>query len=178
MVLRTQSEMEEKIGPIRLVVFDVDGTLTDGRIWLGGTGEFKVFHVLDGAGLKFLMHAGLEVALLSSRRSAAVEQRAAELGIKHLFQGVEAKGAVMMKLQDQLGLKGRQTASMGHDLPDLAMFHRSGLRMAVADSVPEICAQADWISRMGGGRGAAREAAETILQVQGHWATIVAAYQD
>lgn len=165
--------LAQKIRPIRLVVFDVDGTLTDGRLYFSTQGEIKVFNVQDGAGLKFLAQAGLIVAFLSSRNSPLVERRALELGIGHVIQGAASKGDALDRLQKRLQIRIDETAAMGDDLPDLPLFGRAGLRLAPADAVEEIQAVADWIAPQQGGRGAGRAAAELILKVQGHWDAIV-----
>ena len=167
----------EKIAPIRLVVFDVDGTLTDGSLYLTGQSEIKRFNVRDGAGMKFLMNVGLTVAILTMRRSEAVDQRAAELGITHVIQGAGSKGQVLEGLQKELGITPEETAGMGDDLPDLAVFNRSGLKMAVGGAAPSLIASADWVATRPAGAGAVREACELILKGRGFWETILAAYR-
>lgn len=167
----------ERIRRVRLVVFDVDGTLTDGGInFSEGGGEVKHFHVQDGAGLKFLMQAGLQIAFITNRKSKLVEIRAAELGLQHVVQGAQGKGLELERLQARLQIAQDETAAMGDDLPDLALFSRSGLTLAPSDAVPEILTAADWIAGRRGGHGAARQAAELILKIQGKWDQIVASF--
>lgn len=167
----------KKIAPIRLVVFDVDGTLTDGSLYLTGQGEIKRFNVHDGAGMKFLMEAGLTVAILTKRRSAAVDQRAAELGITHVTQGAGSKGEVLAGLQEQLGLEAEATAAMGDDLPDLGVYGRCGLKLAVGEAASEVLAEADWIATRPAGAGAVREACELILKGRGLWEKTLASFR-
>jgi 3-deoxy-D-manno-octulosonate 8-phosphate phosphatase (KDO 8-P phosphatase) len=167
----------EKITPIRLVVFDVDGTLTDGSLYLTGEGEIKRFNVHDGAGMKFLMGAGLTVAMLTKRSSAAVDQRAAELGITHVIQGAGSKGQALASLQKELGIGPEATAAMGDDLPDLEVFKLSGLKLAVGEAVSSVIAEADWVATRSAGAGAVREACELILKGQGFWEKTLASFR-
>lgn len=149
---------------IRLLVLDVDGVLTDGSILLGPGGEeFKGFHVRDGFGLKQLMSAGIEVAVISGRRCTAVTQRMAELGIRHVFQGIDDKLGVFQRLCGTLGMEAAQVAVVGDDIPDLGPMRAAGLAIAVADAHPEVRAAAHWVTLARGGRGAAREVADRLL---------------
>ncbi|MFZ5653453.1 MAG: KdsC family phosphatase [Pseudomonadota bacterium] len=157
---------------IRLVVFDVDGVLTDGRLHYGADGgEYKSFHVRDGLGVKLLQRAGIAVAIITGRRSPSVARRAAELGIDHLIQGREDKLQALRELLAAAfpGWNGDlgAIAYLGDDLPDLPAIQAVGLGMAVADAVPAVRARAAWRSSLPGGGGAAREAAEFILRAQG-----------
>ena len=154
---------------IRLAVFDVDGTLTDGRLWYGEDGrETKVFHAHDGLGLKRLQAYGVQVAIISARISHAVALRAGELDIAHLYQGQGDKRACLQELLDALKLTPEQAAFIGDDLPDLAPMRLAGLAVAVADAHPSVTWQAHWQTRHGGGMGAAREVCDLILHAQGH----------
>ena len=154
---------------IRLAVFDVDGTLTDGRLWYGEDGrETKVFHVHDGLGLKRLQAYGVQVAIITARISHAVALRAEELDIAHLYQAQGDKRACLRELLDALKLTPAQAAFIGDDLPDLAPMRLAGLAVAVANAHPWVAAQAHWQTRHGGGMGAAREVCDLILHAQGH----------
>ncbi len=162
--------MEKNAIGIKLLFLDVDGVLTDGRVTFNAQGEeFKSFHVKDGQGLKMLMRAGVEVIIVSGRRSPALVHRTNELGIAGLFQGVADKKALCRRLRKEKGLSRHQVAGMGDDLPDLAMFSESGFCIAVADSAEEVRGAADLITKNKGGHGAVREACEWIMKCQGKW---------
>ena len=167
-----------RIRPIKLVIFDVDGVLTDGRIVIDDQGfETKFFNVRDGHGIKLLMKAGLETALITGRRSRVVEHRAAELGISAVHQGIGDKLSVYEKLLSEKNLEDRQAAYAGDDLVDLAVMRRVGLAMAPADACPEALEAAHFISRFPGGRGSVREMAELILKGRGLWEKILDEYR-
>jgi len=154
---------------IRLAVFDVDGTLTDGRLWYGEDGhETKVFHVHDGLGLKRLQAYGVQVALITARISHPVALRAEELDIAHVYQGQGDKRACLTELLDALQLQAAQVAYVGDDLPDLAPMRMAGLAVAVANAHPWVAEAAHWQTRAAGGAGAAREVCDLILHAQGH----------
>ncbi|MBS0396796.1 MAG: HAD hydrolase family protein [Proteobacteria bacterium] len=149
---------------IRLLVLDVDGVLTDGRLWFGPDGEqLKAFHVRDGAGIKAVRAAGIEVAIISGRRSAAVERRAAELGIAHVHQGSEDKAAALVALAAELGVPLAATACVGDDTPDLPMLRLAALPVAVADAHPQVRAAARLVTHAAGGAGAVREVCDLLL---------------
>jgi 3-deoxy-D-manno-octulosonate 8-phosphate phosphatase (KDO 8-P phosphatase) len=149
---------------IRLLVLDVDGVLTDGRLHISATGEeVKVFHVRDGSGLVALQRAGVTVAIISGRASAAVTRRASELGIAHVRQGISDKGAALDALCAELGLAQEEVACVGDDTPDLPMFDRAGIAVAVADAHPAAAARAHWVTQARGGRGAVRELCDLLL---------------
>lgn len=153
---------------IRLLVLDVDGTMTDGRIFLDAEGrEIKVFDVRDGAGLRRWMDAGGLVALVTGRSSAAVDRRAQELGIEHVRQGVREKGPVLEAIRRACGVAAEEVAAMGDDLPDLPMLERAAYAMAPADAVPEVRAACRFVTAAPGGRGAVREAVEHLLAARG-----------
>ena len=165
--------MEDKAAAIKLLFLDVDGVLTDGRITLNENGEeTKSFDVKDGYGLKLLMSDGIEVVIITGRRSRVVAHRARELGIREVYQGISDKSAVCKRLIAQKGLKKSEVGSMGDDLPDLAMFRESGLRITVADAAREVREQADFITHKRGGYGAVREVSEWILKCRGRWPRI------
>ena len=154
---------------VRLAAFDVDGTLTDGRLWLSGSGdETKQFHVHDGFGLKRLRAYGVEVAIVTARVSQAAARRAEELGIAHFYQGQRDKRACLDELLDALGMIPEQAAFVGDDLPDLAVMHRVGLAVAVANAHPWLSEHTHWQTQRRGGHGAVREVCDLILAAQGH----------
>lgn len=153
---------------IRLVVFDVDGTLTDGRLWYAEDGhETKVFHVHDGLGLKLLMASGVQVAIVSARISHPVALRAEELDIAHVYQGQGDKRACLEQLLEALQLAPEEAAFVGDDLPDLPPMRIVGLAVAVANAHPWVAEHAHWHTRLSGGQGAAREVCDVILHAQG-----------
>jgi 3-deoxy-D-manno-octulosonate 8-phosphate phosphatase (KDO 8-P phosphatase) len=152
---------------IRLLVLDVDGVLTDGRLWFGPDGEFvKAFHVRDGVGIKALIGAGVEVAIISGRRSAAVERRAAELGLRHVRQGCDDKAQALRNLAAELGTPAGAAACIGDDTPDLPMMALVALPIAVADAHPDVLAAARHVTRAAGGAGAVREICDLLLDAR------------
>jgi len=158
----------QKTKQIRLVIFDVDGVLTDGHLFFDQNGvEYKSFNAKDGQGLKLLMQSGVQVAIISGRKSAAVEIRMKNLGIQHVYQGHENKIAAFESLCSDLNLKPEQVAHVGDDLPDLALMSRAGLGIAVQDAHQEVIKRADWQTQLPGGRGAAREVCDFIMKAQG-----------
>jgi 3-deoxy-D-manno-octulosonate 8-phosphate phosphatase (KDO 8-P phosphatase) len=164
---------------IRMVLLDVDGVLTDGRIfYAGGREEVKSFDVKDGQGIKFLQEAGIGVGILSSRKSPAVTRRARELGIRPVLQGAADKARELEAIAGRLELSPVEIAYMGDDWADLPVFRRVGLSIAVADSIPELRQIAHLVTASPGGRGAVREASEAILKAQGKWARVVKRYRE
>ncbi|RMF96302.1 MAG: phenylphosphate carboxylase subunit delta [Gammaproteobacteria bacterium] len=149
----------------RLLVLDVDGVLTDGRLLYADDGsETKAFHVRDGHGIKLLLAAGIEIAAISGRRSAAVDRRLAELGVRHALTGREDKLAALGELLQQLALGDpKAIACVGDDLPDLEIMEPAGLGIAVADAHPEVLRRADYRCRLPGGQGAVREVCDLLL---------------
>jgi 3-deoxy-D-manno-octulosonate 8-phosphate phosphatase (KDO 8-P phosphatase) len=155
---------------IRLVILDVDGVLTDGRLWLGADGgEWKSFHVHDGLAMARAVGRGLPVAVVSSRASGAVARRCTELGLTDVHQGVADKLGAYEALCRRHAVRDAEVAAMGDDLGDLPVLRRAGLAIAPADAVPEVRAAVDWVTRQPGGAGAVREALETILRAQRRW---------
>ena len=153
---------------IRLVIFDVDGVLTDGRLYLADDGnEFKAFHSRDGHGLKMLQNQGVAVAIISGRRSLAVEQRMADLGISYVYMGVQDKLVAFQDLLQRQGLDAAQVAYVGDDVIDLPVMIRVGLAIAVQDADPFVKRHAHWQTPSPGGRGAAREVCELLLEALG-----------
>jgi 3-deoxy-D-manno-octulosonate 8-phosphate phosphatase (KDO 8-P phosphatase) len=155
---------------IRLLVLDVDGVLTDGGLVYGASGEeTKRFHVHDGLAVAAALRAGLQVAVLSARASAAVTRRMSELGVAEIHQGVADKAQALEALQERLGLRAAEVAVMGDDLPDLAAMGKAGLALAPANAVAEVKRAAHWVARRRGGDGAVREAVEMLLKARRAW---------
>ena len=162
---------------VRLAIFDVDGVLTDGRLYFLADGsEFKTFNTLDGHGIKMLIASGVQTAIISGRSSPVVERRAANLGIQHLIQGREDKLGVLEQLLGELGLGYEEVAYLGDDLPDLPVIRRVGLGMAVASADAFVRQHAHGITSAAGGAGAAREFCELIMRAQGTLEQAQAAY--
>lgn len=155
------------LAKIELLVLDVDGVLTDGRLYFGAKGEaLKVFHVRDGHGIKLLLTAGIQVAAFSGRRSAAVTARMRELGIVNVVQGCSDKVAALQRLIRRLKLSPLSCACIVDDTPDLALMSAVGFAAAVADAHPLVKSAAHWVSRTGGGRGAVRELCDALLRAR------------
>ena len=153
---------------VRLMIFDVDGVLTDGRLWYGPDGEsFKVFHAADGHGLKMLAASGVHIALLSGRRSAAVERRGAELGIAHVLQGIEDKRPAFERLLAQVGVSAEAAGFMGDELVDLPVMTRCGFACAPPEAPAFVRRHAHYLTRAPAGGGAVRELCELLMQAQG-----------
>ncbi len=166
-----------KAAQIQLVIFDVDGVLTDGRLYLGNDGnEYKAFHIRDGHGIKMLLDAGVEVAIISGRHAASVERRMADLGIRYAYQGVQDKLSAFDSLQARLGLTAEQVAYVGDDLIDLPVMIRVGLAIAVQDADPFVKQHAHWQTPSCGGRGAARDVCELLLEARGRLTTLRSRY--
>jgi 3-deoxy-D-manno-octulosonate 8-phosphate phosphatase (KDO 8-P phosphatase) len=157
-----------RIKPLRLVAFDVDGVLTDGGLYLSDSGEeFKRFNSLDGHGLKMLKASGVELAIITGRTSKCVELRAKNLGITHLYQGVQDKLAAMQSLLGDLKLAPEAAAFMGDDVVDLPVMRRVGLALSVPAAPQVVREQAHYVSQREAGHGAVREVCELILGTQG-----------
>jgi len=160
-----------------MLVFDVDGVLTDGTIVVHGDGtESKSFNIKDGAAIVWAQRAGLSIALLSARSADATAVRAAQLGIPTIVQGSANKIAGFEQILTGAGLTDEQVGYMGDDLKDLPVLRRAGFSAAPADASPEVRAAVHWVSASGGGRGAVRECIEHVLRSQGHWRAAVADY--
>jgi 3-deoxy-D-manno-octulosonate 8-phosphate phosphatase (KDO 8-P phosphatase) len=155
------------LSAIRLLVLDVDGVLTDGQLRYGPRGESeKLFHVRDGYGIRRVLDAGIRVAVISGRDSAAVSRRCKELGIQHVYQGIEDKASVLRELLGTLGFQSRQCACVGDDEPDVPLLRQAGLAVAVADAHPSAISIAHRRTRLPGGRGAVREVCDWLLQAR------------
>lgn len=164
---------------IRLLAMDIDGTLTDGRIWIGPQGEVtKSFSVRDGFGLTLLRKVGIELAIITGRRSDIVTRRAEELGIQHVFQGVTDKLDTLHNLGAELGIGLDETAFIGDDWPDLTAMRACALPAAPVDAVPEVRASARWVSTSPAGEGAVRELVDFLLTARGERDTLLAHYRD
>jgi 3-deoxy-D-manno-octulosonate 8-phosphate phosphatase (KDO 8-P phosphatase) len=165
----TSSGGRELPADIGLVAFDVDGVFTDGRFYLSDDGcESKAFNTQDGFGIRTLLQAGIEVAVISGRRSRAVELRMSELGVTHVIQGCKDKVAAFDELISKLGVGIDQTVYVGDDVPDLPLLRHAGFAIAVANAVAAVQAQCDVTTRASGGFGAVREVCELLLAAGGN----------
>jgi 3-deoxy-D-manno-octulosonate 8-phosphate phosphatase (KDO 8-P phosphatase) len=171
-------DLSQRARQVRLALFDVDGVMTDGTLFVSGQGEsFKPFNILDGLGLKLLKSSGVATGILTGRSSAAVSTRAGELDIDHLIQGAHDKLRAYVELQQQLGLADEQICYMGDDLPDLPVLRRCGLALSPPGAVDEVRSEVHFVTRTRGGRGAVREACELIMRAQGSWDAHVGPYR-
>lgn len=162
---------------IQLIVFDVDGVLTDGGLYVNDAGEpMKKFHVRDGLGIRIAIEAGLQIAVLTGKVSEVVHHRMIELGIEHFIQGSKDKGADVHVLEKMAGVPLEKTAYVGDDLIDLPAFAKVGYPIAVADASPEVKDAATLVTQARGGCGAAREAIEHILKAQDKWDAAITKY--
>ena len=160
-------EILDKASQIKLVVFDVDGVLTDGKLIYTNSGsEARCFNVKDGTGIRLLLTHGIEVAVISARKSTIVSNRMADLGVKHVFQGCLDKAMTLDALILLLNINLQQVAYVGDDLIDLPAMKQVGLALAPADAHQSVKQQADWVTASGGGCGAAREVCDVIFQAQ------------
>lgn len=165
-----ESALIARMLPVKLLVLDVDGVMTDGSIIYTDEGvEIKVFNVRDGHGIKMLRRAGIDTAIITARSSKVVTHRAANLGIALVMQGAIDKAAAFDELLAKTGLHSAQTAYVGDDVIDLPVIRRVGFSVAVADAVAEVKEAAHYVTTLPGGRGAVRETAELILKAQGKW---------
>jgi len=169
---------QDKAQSVKLLALDVDGILTDGKIYYGNNGEeLKAFNIKDGLGIKLLQRAGVRVAIITGRRSAMVERRAKELGISEVIQGREDKREALNELCEVNSLQLSECAYMGDDLPDLGAINAAGLGLTVADAPGTIRKAAQWCSSRNGGDGAVREACEYILHSKGELTTLETGYR-
>ena len=166
-----------KASGIRVLLLDVDGVLTDGGLYFGAEGElFKRFNTLDGHGLKMLQRAGITPAVVTGRGSAALRARLAALGIVHARYDIDDKAPAAEAILADLGLHWDQAAVMGDDWPDLPMMLSAALACAPANAHPEVRSRAHFVTRLGGGAGAVREVCDLLLQANGQYAALLAAY--
>lgn len=158
----------DKAAHIKLVIFDVDGVLTDGSLYIDNNGaEHKVFNSRDGHGMKMLRDSGVEIAIITGRMSEAVSHRMASLGIEHVHQGCQEKLPVYNRLVKELSLASGQVAYVGDDVVDLPVMRKVGLAIAVQDAHDRVKKHAHWQTPHGGGRGAVRDVCELIMEAQG-----------
>jgi 3-deoxy-D-manno-octulosonate 8-phosphate phosphatase (KDO 8-P phosphatase) len=161
-------EISQRAANIRLAVFDVDGVLTDGTLFIGDDGqEYKAFSTKDGHGLRMLQHYGVIIAIITGRDSKVVARRMAELGIEHVLQGHREKLPAFEQLLARLAISASETAYVGDDVVDIPLLRRVGLAIAVQDAHSLVKRHAHWTTANSGGRGAVREVCELILQAQG-----------
>lgn len=170
-------DIMERAGGIRLVIFDVDGVLTDGSLYLGDDGqEYKAFNSKDGHGMKMLQDSGVEIAIITGRTSQVVALRMESLGIRHVYQGKLEKLPAFLELKGKLNLGSEQIAYVGDDVIDLPIMNRVGLAIAVGDAHPFVKQHAHWQTTAGGGRGAAREVCDLLMDAQGNLEGAMAHY--
>jgi 3-deoxy-D-manno-octulosonate 8-phosphate phosphatase (KDO 8-P phosphatase) len=169
--------MKDRLKNIKLLLLDVDGVMTDGRIIFDSNGiESKFFNVKDGHGIKLVQRAGIEVGIVSGRSSQVVASRAAELGIDRVFQGSLDKLSVYRQILEDTGLDDARIAFMGDDIIDIPVMRRVGFAAAPADAVEEVLPHAHFVAKNRGGWGAVRELCDLILKAQGAWETVTAKY--
>jgi len=169
--------MEQRLQKIRLLLLDVDGVLTDGRIIYGSDGtETKAFDVKDGHGLKMLQRAGIAIGIITGRESTVVKHRARELGIEIVHQGAKDKLVPYRQILAECGLTDEQVAYVGDDIVDLPILRRVGFAATVADCVVDVREHVHYVSSRPGGRGAVREICDLLLRAGGHWDAIAGKY--
>ncbi len=167
----------EKAKKLKLLILDVDGVLTDGKLFFDNEGnEYKAFHSRDGHGIKLLRQTGVEVAVISGRKSNSVALRMKNLGIEYVYQGHENKIAAFNEIIEKLRITPDQAAHVGDDLLDLPIMTRVGLAIAVDDANFAVKQRADWCTTLPGGHGAVREVCDLIMQAQGRFEDVVNAY--
>jgi len=178
-MIELTSDFQQRAKAIKCVIFDVDGVLTDGKLFFDLNGqEYKSFHAQDGQGLKLLQQNGIEVGIISGRSSTIVTRRMENLGVRHVYQGQENKTAAFNDLLNKLNLSADQVAHVGDDLPDLALMTRTHLSIAVNDANPSILPYCQGQTTRTGGHGAAREVCDTILSAQGKLELAVSLFGD
>lgn len=170
--------MQDRLSRIRLLAMDVDGTLTDGAMVFYGSEQVKSFSVYDGLGIRLAVNYGLKIAWVTGNISESVTERARTLGVKDVYQGARYKSDAISDIAAAHGLSTSEIAYIGDDLNDLPAFERAGFRFAVGNAVEEVKRQADAVTSLGGGRGAVREAIETILKARGEWDDAVRSFLD
>jgi 3-deoxy-D-manno-octulosonate 8-phosphate phosphatase (KDO 8-P phosphatase) len=173
----SEQELTARARKIRLLLLDVDGVLTDGRLYFGNNGEeLKAFHILDGHGIKQLQASGVKVGIITGRESALVARRAGELSVEILIQRSPDKLVSLQQVANDEGLQPEQIAFMGDDYPDLPVIRKVGLGLTVANGHREVLAHAHWHSSRRGGDGAVREACDMIMQAQGTYEAALQRY--
>jgi len=170
-------ELIQKAKQLKLLILDVDGVLTDGRLFFDGNGEeYKCFHARDGHGIKLLRETGVEVAVISGRKSKSVALRMKSLGVEYVYQGHENKVSAFNEIIESMGIRPDQAAHMGDDLLDLPLMVRAGLSIAVNDANDSVKEYADWCTKTTGGLGAVREVCDFIMQAQGTFDAVLKSY--
>ena len=166
----------ERASRVKLMIFDVDGVLTDGGLMFTAQGDtMKSFNSMDGHGLKLLGEAGIQTAIITGRRSDIVLRRAEELRVSHIYQGAADKVAAFLDLMRQANVTAEQCGYMGDDWPDLGVMTRCGFAAAPANAHPDVIARAHWVSEARGGQGAAREVCDALLRAQNRYDALLAA---
>jgi 3-deoxy-D-manno-octulosonate 8-phosphate phosphatase (KDO 8-P phosphatase) len=174
---RISKELIDKIKEIKILILDVDGVLTDGRIFIDDSGnELKGFNVRDGHGIKLVIRGGIEVIFLTGRRSRVVEHRAKDLGVEEVYQKALNKKEVLDQILKEKKVSAVTVAYIGDDIVDIPVLKKAGFSVAVADAHEDVKKIVDYITRMKGGEGAVREICEIILKVQGTWDGLVDRY--
>lgn len=175
--MKSIDEFNQKAKTLKLLILDVDGVLTDGRLFFDDHGrEYKCFHARDGHGIKMLQRAGVEVAVISGRKSNAVALRMENLGVRYVFQGQENKIPAFENLLNTAGVLASQVAHMGDDLPDLPIMSQVGLSITVNDGHSAVKTYADWCTDLNGGTGAVREISDLILLARGDMDSVLSRY--
>lgn len=160
----------EKASKIKLLILDIDGVLSDNRLYYGDNGiEYKSFHTRDGHGMVMLQQSGIEIGIITGRKSPLIDKRMKDLKVSHLYQGVPDKLPTFLKLVEQENLSFEEIAYMGDDILDLPILTRVGLSACPQDADPEVTPRVDYVSRFTGGRGCVREMCELLLKSQGLW---------
>lgn len=171
------ADLAERFARIRLLSLDVDGVMTDGRLYFTDAGtELKTFSSQDGHALKMLQDSGIPVAIITGRSSRLVTRRAKELGIRHVFQGAKDKRSAFTALLERTGLSAADVAHVGDDIPDLPVLRQAGLAIGVANQNPAMAAYVHYVTKATGGAGAVREICELILRCQERWDSALARY--
>ena len=166
-----------KVKPVKLLLLDVDGVLTDGSITYTDEGsEIKTFHVRDGFGMRQLQKAGVKIGIITARSSKALLRRAQDLSITHIHQGIRNKVEAYEEIRNSLKLEPSEVAFMGDDWIDLPLLKKAGFSAAVADAMPEVKKAVDYVTRMPGGRGAVREVCDLIVEAKGMYDTFLRSY--
>lgn len=174
---QVDDDLHSRIAGLKLMIFDVDGVMTDGSIIYHDDGsETKVFDVKDGHGIKLLLRSGLDAAIVTGRQSRVVEHRARDLGIRLVYQKIHRKVDALEDIIRKTGLRDSELGYIGDDLIDLPVMLRVGLSVAVCDASPHLFPHAHYVTRAPGGHGACREVCELILQVQDRWKTVTERY--
>lgn len=172
-----ESELFARLKEIKILIADVDGVLTDGKIIITSEGEeVKYFNVKDGMATKLLLRKGVDVAFITGRNAREVELRAKDLGVTKVYQNAKKKLPAFEQMLSETGLKPKECVYMGDDLPDLPVMVRAGIAIAVADAHPEVIERAHYVTKAKGGEGAVREVIDLILKAKGLWDEIIDYY--